>query len=68
MTLMLRVLEDTDLVCIVGSGISGGRYLVVTQVLEHTILQDLAADRSGLCSMFFKKIILPVNHHHVMMD
>ena len=37
----------------------GYTLIVVTRVLGHTIVPYLAADRSGLCSMFVKKIIFP---------
>ena len=50
---MLRVLEDNDVVCIVGSGIIGGRYQGSSnRVLGHTIVPYLAAERYGFCSMF----------------
>ena len=39
---------------------------VVTQVLGHTIVPDLDADRYGLCSMFVKTIIKAVINHHLM--
>ena len=41
---------------------------VMTRVMGHTIVPYLAVDRSGLCSMFVKTIILPLIHHHMMMD
>ena len=68
MLLSLRVLEATDVVCIVGSVIPGGRYLGSSDPSSGAyVVPDLAADRSGLCSMFVKTIIFPLNHHHVMM-
>ena len=68
MLLSLRVLEATDVVCIGGIGIpvfntSG----VVTPVMGHTLVPDMAADTSGPCSMFVKTIILPLIHYPVMM-
>ena len=69
MTLPLRVLEANDAVFIVGSGIPGGQYLSSSDLSSGAyIVPDLAADRSGLCSMFVKTIILPLIHIHVMMD
>ena len=67
MTLALRVLKANDVVCIVGSEVPvGDTSVVVTRVLRYTIVPDLDADRSGLFSMFFKTIILPLNHHRVI--
>ena len=53
MTLTLRVLEATDVVCIVKSEIPVGQYLGrCSRALGHTTVPDIAADRSVLCSMF----------------
>ena len=53
MILTLHALKDTDKVCIVGSGIPGGQYLGSCDpvAMGHIIVQYMAADRSGPCSM-----------------
>ena len=39
---------------------------VVTRILGHMILPDLAADRSGSYSMFVKTLIKQLKYHHAM--
>ena len=58
MTLLLRAMEDTVIFCIVGTGFPDeDTSEVVTRVLGHMIVPDLASDRSGSCSMFVKTVI-----------
>ena len=53
----MHTLEDTYIVCIMGIRIPIRPYLsswatVNSRVMGHTIVPDLAADRSGSCFMF----------------
>ena len=65
MILTFFEMGDTDIVCIVGSGIPSGRYLRSgepdnSHVLGHKIVRNMDVDRSGSCHLFVRILqVLP---------